>query len=94
MFSPTEVVVRSGPAGWPFSAPNFVHSRRSATLGSTYSFLIVVLILRVVLTFLPSSFSRHVTIVLVPSGLEVICCGGRADGSSNSSSSAQLCFWL
>ena len=34
MFSPTEVVSKDGPTGWPFSAPNLAHVRRSATLYS------------------------------------------------------------
>lgn len=89
IFSPTEVVSKEGPGGWPFSSPNLLHALRSATCGFTCSLTTVVRIRRVTLTFLPSSLKRYDTIVLVPSLLVVICCAGSAEGSSNSSSSAQ-----
>jgi hypothetical protein len=73
MFSPTEVVSMAGPALSFADRPNFDHDLRSATRGFTTSFTTVVRIRLVVLTFLPSSLNRHVTMVLVPSLLVVIC---------------------
>ena len=84
MFSPTEVVSKDGPGGWPFSLPNLDHARRSATRGLTFSLTMVVRMRRVVFTLLPSSLKRYDMTVLVPSLLVVTCWGGRTDGSSNS----------
>ena len=89
MFSPMLVVSNDGPEAFPFSSPNLGHAFRSATREFTRSLMMVVFILRVVLTFLPSSLKRKETMVLVPSLLVVICCCGSTVGSSNSSSSAQ-----
>jgi hypothetical protein len=70
--------------------PNFPQLLRSATLGLTTSLCVVNRILRVVLTFLPSSLYLHVMIVLVPSLFVVVEVGGSSvTVSSRSSSSAQ-----
>ena len=69
---PYEVVSAVGPAASLADNPNLPHCFRSATRGLTTSLCVVNRIRRVVLTFLPSSLNRHVTIVLVPSLLVVV----------------------
>jgi hypothetical protein len=82
------------PAAGPFPSladrPNLDQVLRSATRGLTTSRCVVKRIRRVVLTFLPLSSNRHVTMVLVPSLFEVWVSGGSSlVVSSSSSSSAQ-----
>ena len=82
IFSPTDVVSKLGPAGCPFSLPNFAQARRSATSGLTVSRTMVVRIRRVVFTFLPGGFMLLFIFFLGPSGCVFICGAGRAVGSS------------
>ena len=65
-FSAMVVVALSGPAGWPFSAPNFNHFCLSATAWSTTDFCSVRFVRRVTLTFFPSSFRIYSTVVRIP----------------------------
>lgn len=90
MFSATDTVSVCGPAGLPFSWPNFAHDLRSATRGLTTCLITVFLMRRVVLTFLPSSFMRYDTIVSVPSLFLVTCCCGSARSFSSSSSAQSV----
>ena len=89
IFSPMLVVSDPGPAALPFSDPNFDQDLCSATRGLTVLFLTVVRIRRVVFTLAPASLKEYETVVTVPSGLCVVVGPGRAEGSSNSGSSAQ-----
>lgn len=91
IFSPTDVVVVTGPGASLADSPNLAHDLRSATRGSTISLCVVSRIRRVVLIFLPASESEYEMMVLVPSLFEMVCGAGRSvmGVSSRSSSSAQ-----